>query len=97
VASNSPWLPLEIHFAEAEDLERLSREEQSEVERVLELFAKTGCGADTILRAPGALPYELLRAGRLEIEVEVHRGDEGATSVLLVCGIYVAPDESDTD
>jgi hypothetical protein len=95
VSDRGDWVDLRDIRIDVEDatLGELSDEEQEDVYRELTAYARTGIGGTVAMRARGSREYDVLRVGRLEIDVTVDR--DGRT--LIVDGIAVASDESDDD
>lgn len=75
------------------DFDRLSDSDKQDVAHALRVYAKTGQGGDVSYSAPGSLESDVIRVGRLEVDVEIYRHHpDGPT--LVVAGFSPAPHES---
>lgn len=57
-------------------------------------FARTGRGGTVTMHAPGSIDSDVLRAGRIEIDVEIRR-DHPKGPTLVVTGFSIASDALD--
>jgi hypothetical protein len=78
------WKELRVELDENDpDYDSLSQDDQDAIVKALVRYATTGLGKTVAYPPPGALPYEILQAGDIEIDVRIdHEHPLGPTLVV---------------
>jgi hypothetical protein len=97
VAADPPPPELRIEIDDDDpDFDLLSEREQDEVIHALKVYAKTRQGGTVAHHAPGSIPYDVIRVGRVEIDVRIN-GAHPKGPTLVVTGFSLAADDSADD